>query len=231
MKKFLLISTLALSTLSFAQEGPTTTKGGGLFSGTRFGVTAGGNYSRVKNAHNPSGPRYTFQAGFLALIPISKDNQFYIQPEVLYYGAGETGKDKDAKNVDGYNAVYANDYLSVPVYFKGYFSEAESEFFGMVGPRFNFLLSQNVKNVPAKRPYYDPDAADPNNPGVNGKANSFNFGVGLGIGYSYKRQLEVALKYDLGLSDTYKGLRKEPNGSDKNKSEQVISLGLSYIFK
>ena len=40
------------------------------FSSTRFGVIGGMNYSRVKNAHNPSGPRYTFQAGALALIPI-----------------------------------------------------------------------------------------------------------------------------------------------------------------
>jgi hypothetical protein len=222
MKKFLLASALAFSTLSFAQID---------FASTRFGVTAGGNYSRVKNAHNPSGPRYAFQGGVLALIPIGKDHQFYLQPEVTYYGAGETGKDKDAKNMDGYNAVYANNYLSVPIYFKGYFSEAESEFFGMIGPRFNFLLNQNVKNVPAARAYYNPDVTDPSLPGVNGKAKGFNFGLGIGLGYSYKRQLEFAVKYDLGLSNTYPGLDNEPKGTTKNKSEQVISVGLSYIFK
>lgn len=222
MKKFLLASALAVSTLSFAQID---------FKTTRFGVTAGGNYSRVRNAHNPSGPRFSVQAGVLALIPVGKANQFYIQPEVLYYGAGETGKDKDAKGKDGYDAVYANNYLSVPLYFKAFFSEAESEFFGMAGPRFNFLLNQNVKDAPVTRPYYDPDVTDPKNPQVSGKAKSFNFGIGLGLGYSYKRQLEIALKYDFGLSDTYPGLAKEPSGTDKNKSEQVISLGLSYIFK
>jgi len=131
MKKLLLTSALVLSTVSFAQV---------QWKNTRFGLTAGLNYSRVSNAHNPSGPRYTFQGGALALIPVGKANQFFIQPEVLYYGAGETGKDSDAKNIDGYNAVYANNYLSVPLYFKGYFSEAESEFFGLLGPRFNFLL-------------------------------------------------------------------------------------------
>ncbi len=52
-----------------------------------------------------------------------------------------------------------------------------------------------------------------------------------GVGYSYKRQLEVALKYDLGLGDTYPGLAKETKGTDKKKSEQVIALTLSYIFK
>ena len=58
----------------------------------------------------------------------------------------------------------------MPLYFKGYFSEAESEFFGLIGPRFNFLLNQNVKDAPVSRPYYDPDVTDPNQPaGVNGK--------------------------------------------------------------
>ncbi|KFF13411.1 PorT family protein [Chryseobacterium soli] len=222
MKKLLLASALAFSTLSFAQID---------FSSTRFGVTAGGNYSRVRNAHNPSGARFAFQGGALALIPVGKSNQFFIQPEVTYYGAGETGKDKDAKGRSGYDAVYANNYLSVPIYFKGYFSEAESEFFGLVGPRFNFLVSQNVKNSPVGREYYDPDVTNPLYPGVTGKAASFNFGIGLGVGYSYKRQLELALKYDLGLSNTYPGLDNEPKGTTKSKSEQVISVTLSYIFK
>lgn len=214
MKKLLLTSALALSTLSFAQID---------FRSTRFGVTAGPNYSRVKNAHNPSGPRYTAHGGFLALIPIGKANQFYLQPEVLYYGAGETGKDKDAKGTAGYDAVYANNYLSVPVYFKGYFSEAESEFFGMIGPRFNFLIDQTVKNE--SRAIYKEDA--------QGKANSLNFGIGIGMGYSYKRQLEVAFKYDFGLSNTYPDLdeSKLDSNSAKSKSEQVLSLSVSYIFK
>jgi hypothetical protein len=221
MKKFLLASALALSTMSFAQID---------FSSTRFGIIAGGNYSGVKNAHNPSGKRFTVQAGVLAQIPLGSENQFFLQPEVVYFGAGETGKNKDSKGADGYDAVYANNYLSVPINFKAYFSEAESEFYGLIGPRFNFLLSQKVKNAPLSRPYYDPDYVVADNSELNGKASSFNFGVGIGVGYSYKRQLELAVKYDFGLSDTYPGLKHEPKGSSKNKSEQVISLTLSYIF-
>ncbi|WP_434981266.1 porin family protein [Daejeonia sp. YH14] len=191
---------------------------------TRFGITAGGNYSRVSNAHNPSGPRYTMQAGALALIPIDNYEQFYIQPELLYYGAGESGNSKDDKSAK--NAVYANNYLSVPIYFKGYFSEAESEFFGMAGPRFNFLVSQKVKNP--SREWYTEE--------TYGKANSFNFGAGVGIGYSYKRMLEVTLKYDIGISDTYPDLKDSPDNktgdpnTQKKKLEQVFSIGLSYIF-
>lgn len=196
---------------------------------TRFGITGGGTYSRVSNAHNPSGPIFSGFGGVLALIPVDSNDQFYLQPGIEYLGAGESGKDKNAKNAEGYNAVYANNYLSVPIYFKGYFSEAESEFFAMAGPKFNFLVSQNVKDAPL-RYTVDGDPAT----GINGKAASFNFAVGLGVGFSYKRMLEITGRYDLGLSNTYKGLMgelaKDPN-TDKKKSEQVVSIGLSYIFQ
>jgi hypothetical protein len=81
-----------------------------------------------------------------------------------------------------------------------------------------------LKNVPANRPYYDPDVTDPSQPaGVNGKANSFNWGIGLGVGYSYKRQLEVAVKYDLGLGDTYPGLEKETKGTIRKNLNRYSS--------
>ncbi|MBS1549124.1 MAG: PorT family protein [Bacteroidetes bacterium] len=221
MKKLFLASAMLLSSMAFSQID---------FGSTRFGATAGMNYSRVRHAHNPSGPRYTFYAGISTLTPVDKNQMFFIQSGLEYYGAGETGKDSNAKNHPGYNAVYAEDYLSVPLMFKVYFSEGESEFFGIVGPRFNFLVNQKVSS-PAK-PYYAVDQL-PEYPGVNGKANAFNFALGFGIGYSYMRKMEFTLKYDMGLSNTYPNLMKEP-GNDPNiqnsKTTQVVSAGLSYIF-
>ncbi len=220
MKKFLISSALCAATFVSAQID---------LRSTRFGVTAGATYSGVSNAHNPSGSRFSAYGGFLALIPVGSNDQFYIQPEVEYLGAGESGKDKDAKAAPGYDAVYANNYLSVPIYFKGYFSEAESEFFAMVGPKFNFLISQNVTDAPLRYTIEGDPAT-----GVNGKAASFNFAVGFGLGFSFKRMLEITGSYDLGLSNTYPGLMNEV-GTDSNiqkkKSEQVFSLGLSYIFQ
>lgn len=224
MKKLLFATLVLFSTISFAQID---------LGSTRYGVTAGVNYSAVRFAHNPSGKLFSFQAGGLALIPIDKNDQFYLQPEVLYYGAGESGKDKDAKGTAGYDAIYSNTYISVPIYVKAYFSEAESEFFALAGPRFNFLIAQKVTD-PSK-PHYTIEGVDyPGVGNVNGKASSFNYGLAFGLGYSYKRQLELALKYDLGIGDTYKGLKNEP-GTDPNigkkKTEHVVSLGLTYIFE
>lgn len=224
MKKLLVATLVLFSTISFAQID---------LGSTRYGLTAGVNYSRVRHAHNPSGPIFAFQAGALALIPVDKNDQFYLQPEVVYYGAGESGKDKDAKGTPGYDAKYANTYISVPVYFKGYFSEAASEFFAMAGPRFNFLIGQKVTD-PSKPHYTEEGVNYPGVGNVNGKASSFNFALGFGLGYSFKRQVEFAVKYDLGLGDTYKGLKNEP-GNDPNiskkKTEHVVSVGLSYIFE
>ncbi|QOW10543.1 PorT family protein [Kaistella flava (ex Peng et al. 2021)] len=220
MKKLIVSSALLATVLVSAQID---------FSSTRYGITAGGTYSRVTNAHSPSGARYSGFGGFLALIPIDSNDQFYIQPQIEYLGAGESGKDKEAKGKNGYDAVYANNYISVPIYFKGFFSEAESEFFAMAGPRFSYLINQKVTDAPLRYTVEGDPAT-----GINGKAASFNFGLSFGLGFSFKRQLELAVRYDLGLTDTYKGLKADlgadPN-SAKNKSEQIISVGLSYILQ
>lgn len=205
------------------------------FSETRYGFIAGGNLSGVKHAHNPSGKRIGFQAGALALVPIDRDNQFFIQPELLYHQAGETGYNK--KEGGNKNTKYHNDYISLPIYFKAFFSEAESEFFALAGPKFNFLVKQTV--VEPSREGYNISY----NGAGDGKAASFNFAVGFGLGFSYKRQWELALKYDLGLSNTYPNLKyyeqelSERRGTPldpntlKNKSEHVVSVTLSYIFE
>ena len=217
MKKILFASFIFSSLLSQAQID--------LMS-TEFGLVAGGTYSRVRNAHNPSGARFSVLGGVTAQAPIGSAEQYYLQIEALYFGAGESGKAKDSKGRPGYEAVYANNYLSVPFNFKAYFSEAESEFYGLIGPRFNFLIDQKVKNT--NKPEYEKNSY--------GKANSFNLGIGAGVGFSYKRQLELALKYDIGMSNTYPNLKNSPSevgytGTSKKKSEQVLSLGLTYIFK
>ncbi|SDE21679.1 porin family protein [Riemerella columbipharyngis] len=220
MKKLMLCTSLLVSALSFAQFNV-------QFDATRFGLVAGANYSGVRNAHNPSGKRLGFQGGLLAIIPTDYDNQFYLQPQVEYYQSGETSYSK--KEGGNKSTKYYNNYISVPIFFKGYFSENETEFFGQLGPRFNFLIHQRVEN-PSRIGYGLGD-------GGFGKANSFNFAIAAGVGFSYKRKWEITLNYDLGLSNTYPKLKYyevdartgDPN-SVKKKSEQAVTATLSYIF-
>ena len=205
-KKIALSLSVFASFFSFAQID---------FSSTRFGLTAGPTYSRVQNAHNPSSARVNFFAGAFAIIPVGGDDMFYLQPGVEYLGAGENG-DNGTK--------YGGNYLSVPVYFKAYFSEAESEFFGQLGPRFGFAISQTIKN-PSKPQYYTTDTF--------GKAAAFDFAISGGLGFSYKRKLEIFARFDYGFTDTLPDLKgKEPQdpNSFKNKKQHVVSGGISYIF-
>lgn len=202
MKKFLLGAAMLVSTLASAQFSL-------QLSETRFGLIGGLTRSGVRNAHNPSSTRTSFFAGGLALTPLDYDNQFFIQTQVEYMEAGETGG----------NAVYANNYLTVPVYFKAYFSEAESEFFGFLGPRFGFLLNQTEKNPPI-------EAYKKEN---QGRVSKFDFAVSGGVGFSYKRKWEISGRYDWGFSDTLPDL--VATGSEgKKKQQHVVSAGISYIF-
>lgn len=221
MKKIIFGCALSLATMVQAQVD---------FSATRFGLTAGPTYSRIQNAHNPSGPRYSFYGGVVAITPVGGDDQFYVQTELLYVGAGETG-DKSTESKRGWNhAVYANNYLSLPINFKAYFSEGESEFFALGGPRFDYLINQSNKNIPPGKEDYAVDRY--------GKGRAFNVGLGLGIGFSYKRQWEATLKYDYHLLNVYPDLKNSPieqattdPSVAKKKSEHMIGLGISYIFQ
>ena len=203
-KKIALSLSVFASFFSFAQID---------FSSTRFGLTAGPTYSRVQNAHNPSSARVNFFAGAFAIIPVGGDDMFYLQPGVEYLGAGENG-DNGTK--------YGSSYLSVPIYFKTYFSEAESEFFGQLGPRFGFLLSQKVEN-PSRSIY---------NVEEFGKAAAFDLAVSAGLGFSYKRKVEIFARFDYGITDNLPDLKVETQdpASLKAKKQHILSAGISYIF-
>ena len=105
MKKLLLGSLLILANFASSQIYL-------QFEETKFGIIAGPDVSRVRNAHNPSSARYAFYFGALAEIPLDYNNQFFIQPQLEYLAAGEKGAG---------STVYANNYISVPIFVKGYF--------------------------------------------------------------------------------------------------------------
>jgi hypothetical protein len=205
IRKVLMTSILFYSVSYFSQVD---------LSSTRYGFVAGPTYSRVQNAHIPSSGRTSFYGGAFAIIPIGGDDMFYLQPQVEYLSAGEKGQG---------STVYANNYISIPVYIKAYFSEAESEFFGLLGPRFGFLINQNIAN-PSKVIY---------NTDQYGKAAGFDLVLSAGLGFSYKRKWEFTGRFDFGLSNTLPDLiGKEPQdpASSQKKRQHVLSAGLSYIF-
>ncbi|MRI62521.1 PorT family protein [Ornithobacterium rhinotracheale] len=199
--KFILTTILCLVfSMSFAQIG-------GFLQDTKFGVRAGLNYSRVKDIHSESGSRLGFNAGVQAMIPISYGNEFYIQPEITYSQKGESNDVPNSKK-----EMYRMDYIDVPVLFKAYFSERDTDFFGVFGPKFSFLVSDSVKDPSPSQSRYH-----------NNEYNKFDFGLVGGIGFSYLRNWEVDARIEYGFTDTNKTIKD-------NNNNIVTSLTFSYVF-
>lgn len=172
---------------------------------TRFGVKVGGNYVAVRNVNANSEKRIGLKTGIFAEIPISYQDTYYIQPELSYSQKGEK---------DGSKGHLYMDYIDFPIYFKAYFSERESDFFGMIGPRFSYLVSKSAEGLT-----YNEEKAKIT------KYNNFDFGLSAGVGYSYKRKWEATVSVDYGFS-------KVIEIQNKNQSNNIAlaNLSLSYIF-
>ena len=86
--KLFVVSALCAATLFSAQID---------LRNTRFGITGGGTYSRVSNAHNPSGPIYSGFGGVLALIPVDKTISFISSRELNIWEPAKQEKIKMQK--------------------------------------------------------------------------------------------------------------------------------------
>lgn len=169
----------------------------------RFGVKAGGNYTNVTKMHRESDPRFGGQIGALALIPIDNNDMFYVQPEVVYSMQGEYWR------TDRKYDVFLN-YVNIPVMFKCYFSNVESEFFLEGGPQFGIKVGENIERLES----------------TNLKFNSFDFSLGLGLGYSFTRDFEINVRYNYGFTD----VAKNDAADDSNHSSQ-LSFAVAYLFR
>lgn len=186
MKKLILLFLFMITGLTFAQ--------------VTYGLKAGMNMSKIKDIHTDSGQGFGLYAGGFATIPLQNYSQeFFIQPEVLFSVLGE----KDGDEMVGLN------YILLPILFKAYFSEQDTEFFGEIGPQFGLMLGQSL----------------PDNYRYTHEFNTFDFGPTIGLGFSYLRTWEVSARFYYGMSDVIKG---DP-GEDKNFQSDV-NFGLAYRF-
>lgn len=197
MRQFFLIISFLLSNL--------------LISQITYGVKGGVNMTNQTNIHTGSGSRIGINLGAFAKIPLSYDNNlYYFQPELLYSQQGE-------KNInDVYNSMYKADYINLPLLFKAYFSEQDTEVFGVIGPQVGLLVYDAVKtNDYGQQPTYKED-----------KYNPFDYGIVVGLGFSYLRKWEIDLRYFRGFADTIENSASEEN---KNATSNLY-FSLAYTF-
>lgn len=188
MRKIIIAVIAMVSTMAFAQTEFT------------YGVKAGGNASKIKDVHGSSSQRIGFYVGGFAQIPLQSNSQeFYIQPELLYTMLGEK---------DGSDKVNL-DYLAVPILFKAYFSERDTEFFAEIGPQIGFLVNKSL----------------PKNYGYNHNFNTLDIGGTIGLGFSYLRNWETSLRFYYGFSDVI-----DNDALNSTNYNSNLNLGLAYRF-
>lgn len=177
------------------------------YSQLRFGVRGTLQNTSISEIHINSSNRYAGSIGVLAQIPLDVYNRFFIQPEISYSLQGE----KDKFDMYGHktHAKFFQNYINIPVYFRAYFSESESEFFSEIGPQIGILVYQKDKELEKKRYGSNPKNLDAS--------------VGIGFGYSINRKSEFFIRYNYGLIDIYDKFYKRQNTS-------IIALGFAYIF-
>ncbi|MDO5656173.1 MAG: porin family protein [Flavobacteriaceae bacterium] len=186
MKNLLLIITVFLAVQSFGQ--------------ISYGAKVGVNMSKIKDVHGDSNQGFGFMAGGFVSIPLQDYSQeFFIQPELLFSQLGEK---------DGSESVKLN-YIQIPVLFKAYFSEQDTEFFGEIGPQLGFMLGQNL----------------PKNYRYNHEFNTFDYGVTAGVGFSYLRTWEINMRFYYGFADVL-----DKDVRDARNFNSYFSGGLAYRF-
>lgn len=164
----------------------------------KFGAKAGLNFSSLANAEGAK-TQVGFHLGGYATISVS--DKFAVQPELLYSAQGAKYDGGVSENLS---------YINIPVMAKFYVAD---KFNLEAGPQIGLLISANAKSsagsVDTKEFY-----------------KTMDFGLNFGAGYDVAENINVGLRYCLGLSQLEKELA---TGQTATKNTN-IQLSLGYRF-
>ena len=163
----------------------------------KFGAKAGLNFSSLANAEGAK-TQVGFHLGGYATISVS--DKFAVQPELLYSAQG-------AKFEGGSLNL---SYINIPVMAK--FNVAD-KFNLEVGPQIGLLMSATAKSSAGSLD-------------VKEGYKTMDFGLNFGAGYDVAENINVGLRYCLGLSQ----LEKELASGETATKNTNIQLSLGYRF-
>ncbi len=210
-KKLLLFFAIGFSLLMFSQETEKEKK-------TQLGVTANIHQSNIYGIHDYSKGRIAPAFGLTLQYRLEKDisdekeYKYFLQPVLEYSMDGEKAEPPQGSQ------KFLNNYISLPIFFKYYFTLSETKrdrrYFLMAGPLFGFAVSDKREG----NLYFSQDiSADKN-------FKKFNFGVTLGAGYHFDKNLEAFVRFDRGLSKAY-GVY-----TLYNTYNYKLGVGINYFF-
>jgi hypothetical protein len=207
MKKvFSLLVILAVFSVSASAQSYLLPKGGITFSNLNV------NNDAVEG-------RTGFVAGLGLGIPLTPDNFFVIQPEVLYIQKGANFAANQNQTFVGQTTL---NYLEVPVLGKINFGGEAFRLFVNAGPSVAYSLGGTTNNGEANIAFGDDATATLN--------NRLDFGAQFGGGFGFRAgpgDILLELRYGLGLSNI---LNTQIAGADTEAQNRVFALMLNYAI-
>lgn len=188
-----------------------------------FGAKLGLNLANISGDVEDNSMRLSMHIGGYYTYMIS--DKFGVQPELVYSGQGTKFAESTSTQVVGFDpftgapitaevttpeAVYALDYLNIPILAKYYINESFSV---LAGPQIGILMGAKYKGE-------DEDVD------VKEFVNGTDFSLGIGLDYQLENGLNFGLRYNLGLTVIESDL---PDGADGNK-HGVIQIGAGFQF-
>ena len=135
-----------------------------------------------------------FQVGGFAEIKIS--DKFAIQPELLYSAQGAKSKNSELGGTSIYKSTIKLAYLNIPLMAKYYVDEGFSL---EAGPQLGFLLSAEDEEIEIFEGESTTTTTD-----IKDASNSTDFAFNVGAGYDVAENINLGLRYSIGLSNIVK---------------------------
>jgi opacity protein-like surface antigen len=205
MKKIILTAA-AVFALSFANA-----------QDVKFGAKAGLNLSNIGGDLENTSSKVGFQVGGFAEIKVS--DKFAIQPELLYSAQGAKSEysevDSDLVTISS-KLTQKLAYLNIPVMAKYFVTEGFSL---EAGPQFGFLMSANAETEVSALGESASVSADNKD-----YFESIDFGLNFGAGYDVSENINLGVRYSLGLSN----IAKDSGDFKANNSNIAIAVGYKF---
>ncbi len=179
----------------------------------KFGAKAGLNISNITgDGTEDTSSKIGFQVGGFAEIKIS--DKFAIQPELLYSAQG--AKDKYSEEGYSYKATGKSAYLNIPVMAKYYVAKGFSL---EAGPQLGFLMSAELEETETEFGKSETTSTD-----IKEFYNSTDFAFNLGAGYDVTENINLGVRYSIGLSN----ILKDSEDFKQNNSNIAIAVGYKF---
>ncbi|PSG88572.1 porin family protein [Aurantibacter aestuarii] len=192
---------------------------GGLKGGLNVATIAGEGDSDVTS-------RISFHLGFFAEFPVS--SKFSFQPELLFSSQGARENTFIQTNINGFPTFAKSDiilrlnYINVPVLAKYYLAD---RFSIEVGPQVGFLITAR-----AEFENEDEQFTIKGEDSVIDNFKTIDFGAVFGLGFKVTEKVNFSIRYNLGLSNIYKGEELNEDASEIEFRNRVFQFSLGFNF-